>query len=124
MIGHSLGAATAEIVGARKKIKSFGMEPPGLIYSSLKFGINEIQPIYDTSTSLIRDGDVVTLVDKQGGEVQHLTCPSSLFSLKPSPLYCHLPHPITCHLMTNCQAMNNAAFNFWGGGANYCPQIP
>ena len=66
VIGHSLGGATSGIVGAKMNIRSFNVEPPGTIYSALKFKIpNGLQPIHQSSTSIVRDYDPVPMVDLQ-----------------------------------------------------------
>ena len=66
VIGHSLGGATSGIVGAKMNIRSFNVEPPGTIYSAMKFQIsNGLQPIHQSSTSIVRDYDPVPMVDLQ-----------------------------------------------------------
>ncbi len=118
VIGHSLGGATAGIVGAKMNISSVTFEPPGIVYSKVKFNIpGGIQDIYDTSTNIVRQYDPVAMVDLQGGDTQRITCPTGGIDA-----YCHSLHPITCHFLASCQAMNNTInFDYWDGPYGYCP---
>lgn len=119
LIGHSLGGATAGIAGAKTNTLSVGFEPPGMVYSKDKFGIaGNTQRIHETSITIIREHDPVTMVDIHGGQSQHITCPTTQLDF-----YCHLMHPITCHLLSNCYNMNFShpeVFDSWGGAEKYC----
>lgn len=67
VLGHSLGAALAQIVGAKNEVRAIGFEPPGIVFSHDKFQISGgIKVIDETAFSIKRDNDMVTWVDKQG----------------------------------------------------------
>ena len=116
LIGHSLGGATAQIVGARNNIRAFGFEPPGHMFSYGKFGITGgIKAIDNTLITVKRSNDPVTYIDTHGGQVQNILCKNTFIDF-----YCHLMHPITCHMMANCGALERESFDYWGGGLRYC----
>ena len=82
IIGHSLGGAAAQIVGAQlyddgygnsSNILSFGLSTPGSIYSSGKFGFT-VESLDKSSISVLARKDVVTTIDKHGGFVQNIEC--------------------------------------------------
>ena len=45
IVGHSLGGAYAQIVGALGEIQTMSLSPPGLFYGIKKFGINNISQV-------------------------------------------------------------------------------
>ena len=66
VMGHSLGGSIASIVGARTAIRSFNFEPPGNVYSALKFGISGFPTtISQSGISTVRINDPIPWVDKQ-----------------------------------------------------------
>jgi hypothetical protein len=116
LIGHSLGAATAQIAAARLDLRGFGFEPPGTVFSHEKFGIRGgVERLDDNLITVKRENDPVVYVDMHAGEVQQIVCKSTFLTA-----YCHFMHPITCHLMANCGALDRPTFDHWGGGHGYC----
>ncbi|KXS19429.1 hypothetical protein M427DRAFT_450463 [Gonapodya prolifera JEL478] len=91
LTGHSLGGGLASIVAAEAGLRSVVFSPPGILYSSKKFGI-EASPdtMAQTLTSIVVDRDVVSKVDSVPGTIHHITCDES---------------PVTCHSLTRTTAL-------------------
>jgi putative lipase involved disintegration of autophagic bodies len=120
LLGHSLGGATAQIAAARMRVRGFGFEPPGTVFSQQKFGIPGGMRTLDNSlVTVMRQNDPIVYVDAHAGEIQQLVCPNTFLTA-----YCHYMHPITCHLMANCNAISRVTFDHWGGGNAYCGVPP
>eukprot|EP01126_Amoeba_proteus_P065149 TRINITY_DN9214_c0_g1_i1.p1 TRINITY_DN9214_c0_g1~~TRINITY_DN9214_c0_g1_i1.p1 ORF type:complete len:493 (-),score=76.02 TRINITY_DN9214_c0_g1_i1:26-1504(-) len=94
-VGHSLGGAIAKIVGVKFNCTSIAFGSPGLFWSSKKFEL-DTSVINSKVVNIALTNDLVPMVDKQGGLVQHVTCPSS------SPLACHVMKTGLCLLLHTC----------------------
>ena len=75
-------------------IKGFGLNSPGLLFSSRKFGI-ELDSIDSTSISILTRKDFVSAVDIHGGNIQNINC------LYNTALKCHNSDNL-CELVAKC----------------------
>ena len=105
VVGHSLGAGLAHMVSSRfafngiSNVYSFGLSPPGSLYSAKKFGF--LRPHLDKTTLTIKPNrDPVTMVDAHGGNVQALECNAD------SGLSCHSSQRSFCQLRNDCNNYN------------------
>ena len=106
VVGHSLGGAIAQIVGARlyedasieafgHNVASFGLNSPGTVYSSAKFGFS-ISSLQLTSTTLKSERDIVSQVDLHSGNIQEVACNSQTL------VSCHLTQTPFCEMYEHC----------------------
>ncbi|KAI9034213.1 hypothetical protein DFJ74DRAFT_10497 [Hyaloraphidium curvatum] len=94
--GHSLGGGMASIGGALTGLKSVGYSPPGIVYSSLKFGIQDVYSLDETMISIYAEGDVVPKVDTHYGMQQYIPCEPG------STLACHYITRTILFLQKSC----------------------
>ena len=105
ILGHSMGGAIAQIVGAQLyengyaddwNIKSFALSSPGTMYSSSKFRFGA-ESLDATSVSTVARRDIVTNIDEYGGLMQHLQCTAD------KDVECHGSVTSLCELHTQCR---------------------
>ena len=98
------GGAVSSVVAARlyetnefneSYISSFGMNSPGTLLSSAKFGYQE-DSLRKTSVSLVSERDIVGMIDEHSGALQEVNCEKDFF------YECHkIEHPI-CEIFSSC----------------------
>ena len=76
-------------------VSSFGLNSPGTLYSSAKFGF-EIDSLQLTSTSLLTENDIVSMVDQHSGTVQQIQCNQDFY------FQCHFSGTPICEMFSNC----------------------
>lgn len=110
--GYSLAGTVSSVVAAKlyqsgdfddSYINSFGLNSPGVLYSSEKFGIQE-NSLLATSTNVVSKRDIVSMIDVHSGILQQVYCEQDYF------YQCHKLRNIVCQISTNCPS--NAAENF------------
>ena len=104
VVGHSLGGAVSQIVAAKlyesgdesdSYFASLGLNSPGTLYSSAKFGF-EPSSLQLTSSSILSERDLVSAVDEHSGMIQEVACHAGdVFS-------CHLTQTPFCEMFSNC----------------------
>ena len=104
IVGHSLGGAVAQIVGARlyddgygneRNIVSFGLSTPGTVYSSGKFGFS-VESLDKSSVTVVARRDIIGSIDIHGGFVQNIECSAE------SAEECHGSVTSFCELYDEC----------------------
>merc|ERR1712013_366878 len=106
LLGSSLGAGAAEMVGGRlyangygdRNVFSFGVSSPGSLYSSRKFGYS-VSALDESSIALLPRRDGVTMIDSHGGSVQRLECAQSTALTMDD---CHSSANTLCELYSKC----------------------
>ena len=111
-VGHSLGGALAQIVGAQfahfyrhhgneyavtqnVEVRSLAVSAPGMLYNAQSFGVNVVD-VLRTATVLRPQHDFMSNVDIHGGTVQDLECTES------EQFQCHFPIFSVCELAAEC----------------------
>eukprot|EP00467_Chlorarachnion_reptans_P002467 CAMPEP_0114488310 /NCGR_PEP_ID=MMETSP0109-20121206/1254_1 /TAXON_ID=29199 /ORGANISM="Chlorarachnion reptans, Strain CCCM449" /LENGTH=308 /DNA_ID=CAMNT_0001664679 /DNA_START=761 /DNA_END=1690 /DNA_ORIENTATION=+ len=98
--GHSLGGGIAAILGARTpRSQSVGFASPGASYQSAKFGF-ELRDLRRTSTTVLADRDIVSMIDAHAGSVQAVQCDASKF------WECHDFSRLLCELQSSCKKID------------------
>lgn len=77
LTGHSLGGALAAIVGSQMHIQAVSFGSPGILASRKKFHLTA-ESIHKYVTTIVSSNDVFPLVGRQGGEIHHVLCLSSM----------------------------------------------
>mmetsp|Transcript_20380 Transcript_20380/g.28234 ORF Transcript_20380/g.28234 Transcript_20380/m.28234 type:complete len:127 (-) Transcript_20380:46-426(-) len=106
LTGHSLGGAVANIVGAKLRLRAVAFSPPGIYWSSHKFGIPSTDRIDAEVFSVVPERDVVPSIDRQRGLVQYITCPEEFSSIG-----CHDIIHSLCNLANACRDYSKDIFN-------------
>ncbi|KAG9392716.1 Lipase (class 3) [Carpediemonas membranifera] len=98
--GHSLGGGIGKIAAVATSHRAVTFASPGLQWSRRKFGLNWDSLTSDVLTVRPR-GDIVSAIDKQGGNVQFVRC--SKYDSVLSPLKCHSVARTACTLAMDCE---------------------
>jgi len=96
IVGHSLGGAIAQIVGARLEQTAFAFSAPGIFYTRRKVGVS-LQNIEKYTINIVPFKDPVTKIDKHGGLVQQIMCREK------NPAECHSITLTMCELWRSCR---------------------
>mmetsp|Transcript_18854 Transcript_18854/g.38088 ORF Transcript_18854/g.38088 Transcript_18854/m.38088 type:complete len:869 (+) Transcript_18854:207-2813(+) len=106
--GHSLGGAIGGIVGVSNEVPGLYFSPPGMFYSSERFGLT-VDNIMLYNSVIVPQKDAIPRVDEQWGSVQAIKCDQST-------LACHSISQTACTLLSHCgdQRMR--------GWDDYCPE--
>jgi len=106
-LGHSLGGGLSSIIAAREyeqyrlddappRVTSFGLSPPGTVWSSKKFGFSW-QAVEETATAVWSRRDVVPMVDSHAGLIERIPCWQKTFP------QCHSALTTICELFRQCE---------------------
>ena len=93
-------------------IASYGVNSPGTLYTSGKFGFS-MDSLQITSTNLLTARDVIGMLDSHAGVIQTVKCTKDIFG------ECHRTQAPVCELLDNCapnKALDYDAVEYWCGG--------
>ncbi|GAB5365389.1 hypothetical protein AAMO2058_001053700 [Amorphochlora amoebiformis] len=106
--GHSLGGAIGGIIGVRNSRPGLYFSPPGMFYSSERFGIT-VEKIMRYNSVIVPQKDAVPKVDSQWGNVQHIQCTHSTVA-------CHSISNTACDIQSKCGDQRQRDWT------EYCPE--
>jgi len=102
LTGHSLGGGLAKLVSAKLHVLSVTFSSPGIVWARAADDPKVTVDDVDTyTTTVVPRGDLLANVDRHGGQLLYVDCPSSVQATR-GLLGCHYLTSTICTLLRRC----------------------
>ncbi|XP_032241998.2 uncharacterized protein LOC5516344 [Nematostella vectensis] len=98
LVGHSFGGGVAKLIAARLGVPGVAFSSPGVGLSHRKFDF-ELKTAARYLTTVYPESDVIPMIDRLTGQVQHVLCDGEDFTV------CHAIEKTYCELRMGCRLL-------------------